>query len=128
MAARPLILIDTSVWVDHFRQPIAEIERLARAVRIIQHPFVTGELAVGDLKNPEATLAFLSQDLPRSRVATEAEFLSFLAHERLAATGIGFVDAHLLAACRLMPGTSLWSRDKRLERWARAAGVEWRDD
>ena len=122
-----MILIDTSVWVDHFRRPVAEVERLALAARIIQHPFVTGELAVGDLRNPE-DLAFLSQDLPRARVATEAEFLSFVANERLAATGIGFVDAHLLAACRLMPGTSLWSRDKRLERWARVAGVNWRGD
>ncbi len=123
-----MILVDTSVWVDHFRHPIAEIERLALAARLIQHPFVTGELAVGDLKYAEITLAFLSQDLPRARVATESEFLSFVANERLAATGIGFVDAHLLAACRLMPGSSLWSRDKRLERWARAAGVDWRGD
>ena len=123
-----MILVDTSVWVDHFRQPIADIERLALMARLIQHPFVTGELAVGDLKNPEATLAFLSQDLPRARVATETEFLGFLAKQRLAATGIGFVDAHLLAACKLMPGTSLWSRDKRLERWAQAVGVDWRGD
>ena len=123
-----MILIDTSVWVDHFRRPIADVERLARAVRIVQHPFVTGELAVGDLKYPEATLAFLSQDLTRARVATEAEFLGFLANEKLAATGIGFVDVHLLAACRLMPGTTLWSRDKRLGRWAQAVGVDWRGD
>ena len=94
-------------------------------VLLIQHPFVTGELALAGLKDAETALAFLSRDLPQARVAAESEFLEFVAQERLAATGLGFVDAHLLAACRLTPGSYLWSRDTRLERWARAAGVAW---
>ncbi|HYJ30467.1 MAG TPA: type II toxin-antitoxin system VapC family toxin [Allosphingosinicella sp.] len=120
-----MILIDTSVWVDHFREPIEEVERLAAAVLLVQHPFVTGELAVGTLKNSAATLTYLSEDLPKARMASETEFLAFVANERISGIGIGFVDAHLLASCRLMPGTLLWSRDKRLERWAEDAGVGW---
>ena len=120
-----MIVVDTSVWVDHFREPIEEVERLAAAVLLVQHPFVTGELALGTLKDRQATLAFLSRDLPQARVATEPEFLAFVAREGLAGTGIGFVDAHLLAACRLTPGTCLWSRDKRLARWALNADLAW---
>ena len=118
-----MILVDTSVWVDHLREPIEEVERLAAAVLLVQHPFVTGELALGTLKNAEAVLFYLSEDLPKARIASEPEFLAFVANERISGTGIGFVDAHLLASCRLMPGTLLWSRDKKLRRWAEKAGL-----
>jgi predicted nucleic acid-binding protein len=120
-----LILIDTSVWIDHVRKPIDELEGLLAAALIVQHPFVTGELALGDLKDREPTLTLL-QDLPAARVASNTDFLTFVAHAGLAGTGIGFVDANLLAACRLMPGTLLWSRDKRLERWADTLEIAWR--
>lgn len=117
--------MDTSVWVDHFREPIEKLEEFAAAVLLIQHPFVTGELALGTLREREATLAYLCKDLPRARVASEREFLTFVTHEGLAETGIGFVDSHLLASCRLTPGTSLWTHDKRLHRWAQESGVAW---
>ncbi|HEX2764961.1 MAG TPA: PIN domain-containing protein [Allosphingosinicella sp.] len=120
-----MIIVDTSIWVDHFREPIKELERLAAAVLLVQHPFVTGELALGTLRERATTLVYLSKDLPRARVASEGEFLTFVTRESLAETGIGFVDSHLLASCRLMPGTSLWTRDKRLARWARECGVRW---
>jgi predicted nucleic acid-binding protein len=120
-----LILVDTSVWADHFREPVQELERLAAAVMLVQHPFVTGELALGTLRQREATLIYLSEDLPRARVASEREFLTFVTRESLAETGIGFVDSHLLASCRLTPGTCLWTRDKRLARWAQKSGVAW---
>jgi predicted nucleic acid-binding protein len=120
-----LILVDTSIWIEHFRDPLPEIETLMAGVLIAQHPFVTGELALGDLKDRTVILDFLSQDLPAARIATDAEFLEFVATAGLVATGIGFVDAHLLAACRLDPGTLLWSRDKRLAWWAQNAGLAW---
>jgi predicted nucleic acid-binding protein len=120
-----LILVDTSIWVDHFREPIKELERLAASVLLVQHPFVTGELALGTLREREITLAYLCEDLPRARVASEREFLTFVTGEGLAETGIGFVDSHLLASCKLMPGTGLWTRDKRLARWALERGVAW---
>jgi predicted nucleic acid-binding protein len=120
-----LILVDTSIWVDHFRQPIKELERLAASVLLVQHPFVTGELALGSLRERESILAYLSEDLPRAQVASEREFLTFVIRENLAETGIGFVDSHLLASCKLMPETRLWARDKRLARWALERGVAW---
>jgi predicted nucleic acid-binding protein len=120
-----LILVDTSIWVDHFRKPIKELERLAASVLLVQHPFVTGELALGSLRERETTLSYLSEDLPRAQVASEREFLTFVIRESLAETGIGFVDSHLLASCKLMPGTCLWTRDKRLARWALERGVAW---
>lgn len=119
-----MILVDTSVWVDHFREPIEEMESLLGSVMLVQHPFVTGELALGNFKHRKATLALL-RALPSAKVASESDFLTFVDAARLDGTGIGFVDAHLLAACRLAPGTSLWSRDKRLERWAEAMGLAW---
>lgn len=120
-----MIVVDTSIWVDHFREPMSELEHLAAAVQLVQHPYVTGELALGTLRERDSTLAYLSQDLPRAQVASEREFLTFVAQESLAETGIGFVDSHLLASCRLMPGTCLWTCDKRLARWALQCGVAW---
>ena len=119
-----MILVDTSVWVDHFRDPVSEIHGLAAAVMLVQHPFVTGELSLGNFSDRGSALAFLGA-LPPARVASERDFLTFVDSAGLHGTGIGFVDAHLLAACRLMPGTLLWSREKRLERWAEAMGLAW---
>ena len=120
-----MILVDTSVWIDHFREPIESLTSLLAATFVLQHPYVTGELALGSFKARHHTLEFLN-DLPRPRVASQAEFLAFVDKEGLAGTGVGFIDAHLLAACRLNPGTFLWSRDKRLDRCADEAGMAWR--
>jgi predicted nucleic acid-binding protein len=119
-----MILADTSVWADHFRYPIGEMEGLLASTMLVQHPYVTGELALGNFKDRQSALGFL-RALPSARVASARDFLAFVDAARLHGTGIGFVDAHLLAACRLTPGTLLWSRDKRLERWAEAMNLAW---
>jgi predicted nucleic acid-binding protein len=80
---------------------------------VLAHRFVTGELALGSLQNREMVLGCL-QDLPQATVATDEEVMRFIAHHALFGIGIGYVDAHLLAAVRLSPGTLLWTRDKRL--------------
>ena len=121
-----MILVDTSVWIDHFKAPLAALEQLGRDEQILGHPFITGELAVGRLRNWAGTIESLKR-LLQARVASEAEFLTLLANERLAATGLGFVDVHILASCRLTPGTRLWTRDKRLHASAMALGVAWRE-
>ncbi|MEO8117772.1 MAG: type II toxin-antitoxin system VapC family toxin [Rhodoferax sp.] len=108
-----MILVDTSIWIDHLR---AGDERLARRLddgKVLAHPFVTGELALGNLRNRDAVLGAL-QDLPQANVATEAEVLRFIAEKSLFGMGIGYIDAHLLAAVLLTPGSLLWTRDKRL--------------
>lgn len=121
-----MILVDTSVWIDHFKAPVGALEDLARREQILGHPFVTGELAVGHLREWAVALDALRR-LLQAKVASENEFLTLISSERLAATGLGFVDVHLLASCRIIPGTRLWSRDKRLAKYANQLGVAWAD-
>jgi predicted nucleic acid-binding protein len=112
-----LILVDTSVWVDHLRRGDATLAALLDGGRVLTHPFVVGELALGNLQHRARVVHDLRR-LPKAAVATDPEVLTFIEEEELFGLGIGYVDAHLLAAARLSPGASLWTRDKRL----RAAG------
>lgn len=121
-----MILVDTSVWIDHFRTPVAALEHLIRAERAMCHPFILGELAVGHLRHWLEAVGAL-RALPQAKTASEGEFMALILNERLAATGLGFVDLHLLASCRATPGTKLWSRDKRLAKYAARLGVGWTD-
>ena len=108
-----MVLVDTSIWIDHLRYGDAQLSAWLNAGQVLVHPFVTGELALGSLKNRDAILVAL-QDLPQAQIATHGEVMGFIACESLFGLGIGYIDAHLLAAVRLTPGTSLWTRDKRL--------------
>jgi predicted nucleic acid-binding protein len=108
-----VILVDTSVWVDHLRKGDQALARLLDSGMVLAHPFVIGELALGNLRQHDFILAAL-QDLPRAVVVTEQEVLQFIAQHTLAGAAIGYVDAHLLAAVRLTAGATLWTRDKRL--------------
>lgn len=108
-----MILVDTSVWIDHLRHGDPELERLLHAERVLVHPFVIGELALGSLRNREIILGAL-QDLPLASTATDAEVMQFIGRENLYGLGIGYIDVHLLASTRLSPGAALWTRDKRL--------------
>ena len=80
---------------------------------VLTHPFVIGELALGNLSQRKMVLSALS-DLPRANVATEPEVLHFIDRYALFGRGVGYVDAHLLAAVRLTPEAELWTNDKRL--------------
>jgi predicted nucleic acid-binding protein len=108
-----LILVDTSVWIDHLRADNAALKRLLNAGRVLTHPFVIGELALGQMRQREIILAALS-DLPRAELATDAEVLAFINRETSFGRGIGYVDVHLLASVRLTAGAKLWTRDIRL--------------
>ncbi len=106
-----MILADTSVWVDHLRKGDQALARLLDNGMVLAHPFVIGELALGNLRQRDFILTAL-QDLPQAVVATGQDVLLFIDQHALA--GIGYVDAHLLAAVRLTAGATLWTRDKRL--------------
>ncbi len=108
-----MILVDTSVWVDHLRATDAVLASLLGATMVLTHPFIIGELALGNLRRRETVLSALS-DLPPANVATDAEVLHFIDRHTLFGRGIGYVDIHLLAAARLTTGAKLWTRDKRL--------------
>lgn len=108
-----MILVDTSIWIDHFRHGDEHLIQLLQAGRVISHTFIIGELALGCLKNRNTILDSL-KDLPQAVVATDTEVMRFIDENTLFGKGIGFIDAHLLAAARLTPGSRLWTRDKRL--------------
>ena len=108
-----MILVDTSVWVNHLRAGHVGLSRLLEAGWVLAHPWVTGELALGHLSQREEILGLLSS-LPQAKVATDAEVLAFIEHRKLYGLGIGYVDAQLLTATRLTLDARLWTVDKRL--------------
>lgn len=108
-----MILVDTSIWIDHLRASDEQLSQLLVAGQVLVHPFVMGELALGNLRNRDTVLGAL-QDMPQAAVATEPEVLRFIGEKGLFGLGIGYIDAHLLAAVLLTPGSLLWTRDKRL--------------
>lgn len=108
-----MILVDISVWVDHLRHGDVELTRFLNAGQVLTHRFVIGEMALGGLQNRNIVLSTL-RNLPQVTVASDDEVLHFIETHALFSTGIGYIDAHLLAAVRLSPGALLWTRDKRL--------------
>ena len=108
-----MILADTSVWIDHLRGVNEALGPLLQKCQILMHPFIVGEVACGNLKNRTGVLALL-QRLPQASVASEDEVLSFIETRELMGCGIGYIDAHLLAATALAPGARLWTRDRKL--------------
>ena len=121
-----MILVDTSVWVDHLRRGDAGLVSALERTSVLMHPFVVGELACGNLRDRDAVLELL-QSLPAADVAEPAEVLGFITLHALHGQGIGYVDAHLLASVALSPGARLWTRDKRLDAIARQLGCAFED-
>ena len=121
-----MILVDTSVWVDHLRTGDPQLVALLEQPGVLMHPFVIGEIACGSLKN-RALIFDLLNDLPAAAVAEAHEVLSFIEHHALDGKGIGYVDAHLLASTVLTDGAKLWSRDKRLQAVAEMLGCAYQD-
>lgn len=108
-----MILVDTSVWIDHLRTGDPELVVLLQNGRVLGHPWVTAELALGHLGRRVEILGLL-QHLPQAKAATDHEVLTLIDDHQLFGRGIGYVDAHLLAATMLTVGARLWTRDKRL--------------
>ncbi len=108
-----MILVDTSVWVDHLRAGDEELAELLNSAQVSAHPFVVGELACGNLRDRAEVLRLL-QDLPQTPVARDAEVLFFIEQHRLMGRGVGYIDAHLLAATALSDSARFWTRDQRL--------------
>jgi predicted nucleic acid-binding protein len=106
-----VILVDTSVWVQHLRHGVTHLEELLLTEEVLMHPFVEGEIACGSPRNRREILRLVGQ-LPRASVAEHGEVLTLTDQMRLYARGIGWIDAHLLAMLSRSP---LWSHDRRLE-------------
>ena len=116
-----MILVDTSVWIDHLRRGEPRLEAALDDSQVLMHPMVLGELACGNLEPCAEVLALLRQ-LPVAFAATTDEALFFIERHALMGRGIGFVDVHLLASVALSPPTRLWTRDKRLDGVAHGLG------
>jgi predicted nucleic acid-binding protein len=115
------VLIDTSVWIDHLRTGNEVLAELLAGDNVLIHPFVIGEIALGNLRNRKAVLTSLDA-LARPMLATHEEVLSMIDAQKLNGLGIGWIDAHLVASA-LMTGGSLWTRDGRLNAAAERCGV-----
>jgi predicted nucleic acid-binding protein len=108
-----LIIPDTSIWVDHLRRGEPLLVNQLDKNCIATHGFVIGELACGNLRARQTIIALL-QALPRIKTATDDEVLWFIERHQLMGKGVGYVDAHLLAATAMDGNAKLWTRDKRL--------------
>ena len=109
-----MILVDTSVWIDHLRHGDHKLSTLLDRNCVLMHPMVVGELACGNLKD-RGVLLGLWANLPAIQVVSDKEALYFLERNQLMGKGIGFVDLHLLAAVSLSSEAYLWTKDKRLQ-------------
>jgi len=118
-----ILLVDTSVWVDHLRKGDDALVSALKHDAVVMHPHVVGELALGSLKDRFAVLALL-RNLPQAIVATDDEVQTMIEDFSLFGRGIGYTDAHLLAATRLTTAAQLWTRDKRLRAVAGDLGVK----
>jgi len=111
-----MVLVDTSVWVQHLRQGSPALARLLNDGQVVCHSFVVGELACGNLRNRSEILVLLNS-LPRAETATHEEILQFIDTNRLMGKGLGYVDIHLLASA-VLTGVEFWTLDKRLRQAA----------
>jgi len=120
-----MILVDTSAWIDHLNKADRVLSALLLENEVLMHPLIIGELAMGTLQPRESILATL-RCLPKIASVSHDEALHFIGRHRLHGFGIGYIDAHLLAAVRLTPGSALWTRDRRLREVAERLGLSFK--
>lgn len=118
-----MILPDTSIWIDHLRQPDSRLTKILAHKNALCHPFIVGEIALGAIPRRSFVLVQL-QALRRPRIATHGEVLAMIEYHSLYRRGLGYTDAHLLASTMLTPDTKLWTRDKRLRAAAKELGID----
>ncbi len=116
-----MILVDTSVWIDHFRNGNDALATLLRHAEVVCHRFIVGELACGNLRHRDEIL-FLLAALPTVTLADHDEVMTFIEHNGLMGAGIGWIDAHLLAST-ILADVTLWTLDRPLAAAARSLGV-----
>jgi predicted nucleic acid-binding protein len=117
-----VILVDTSVWIDHLHRADTALVGLLEEAQVCTHPMVIEELALGTLRRRQEVLDSLGS-LPAAPVAAHDEVLAFVDAHGLFGVGLSLVDAHLLAAARLGETTHVWTRDLRLRAAAGRLGV-----
>lgn len=116
------VLVDSSVWIDHLRRTEPRLVGLLEGNRVLGHPGVRGEISLGSLADRQTVLGLLAR-LPAAEVAADDEVAAMIETRQLSSRGLGYIDAHLLAATLLTPAAVLWARDKRLIKAAEDLGV-----
>ena len=116
------LLVDSGIWIDHWRRNDTDLHDALMEERVLGHPFVTGEIAMGSLNDRHDVLYLLTR-LPQAEQARDEEVFELVEQRRLFSLGLGWVDAHLLASALLTPETKLWTRDRRLREAATRLGV-----
>lgn len=117
-----MIIVDTSIWVDHFRRANEEIGRLLIMGQVVLHPFVYGELLLGGVP-VQGAIGELLREMPVPSTASPAEAAAFISWAKLSGTGVGYVDSHLLLSARMDFGGKVMTRDKSLLAEATRLGV-----
>lgn len=117
-----MILVDTSIWIDHLRSSNERLTRLLETGFVLGHTWVIGEIALGHLRRRREVLQLLLS-LPRAVLASDEEVVAFVERNELHGTGVGYVDAQLLASTLLTPGARLWTQEQSLASIARRLGV-----
>lgn len=118
-----MILADTSVWIDHLNRGDSKLRQLLNADELVMHPFVLGEVALGVVPDRPAALMTMG-DLQFAHIARDAEVRRMIEDLALQGTGIGYLDAHLLASVLLTPETQLWTRDRALRKVAHQLSLD----
>lgn len=120
-----MILVDTSVWIDHFRKSEPILVEALETESVLTHPLVIGELACGNLRNRAEILDLIAR-LPRPPIATDAEALELIDRYRLFSKGVGYLDVQILASTLLISGARLWTKDLRLASIASELRISYR--
>ena len=116
------VLLDTSVWIRHFKTSNLRVVQLLESELVVSHEFVVAEMACGSLKSREETLGYLKELIALPTVSTQ-EAMLLVESRKLYSRGIGLIDAHLLASALIVPDTQLWTADKRLASIAQELGI-----
>ncbi|HBC88634.1 MAG TPA: VapC toxin family PIN domain ribonuclease [Lentisphaeria bacterium] len=117
-----MVLVDTSVWIDHFRNNNIKLTEILISEEVSCHPFIIGELACGNIKNRKEILSLLKA-LPTLPKAGDEEILFFIETHNISGKGLGLIDVHLLASC-LFKNAALWTLDRKLKETAILCGIE----
>ena len=117
-----MILVDTSVWIDHLRKPDPRLQELLQNDEVAAHPYVVMELALGSIACRTEVISNLSL-LPQAQVAESDELFTLIETRALYRKGIGVTDLHLIASALFDPSLSIWTRDRRLGEIASTFGI-----
>ena len=118
-----MILVDTSIWIDHLHHSDEDLKELLLSSQVCIHPYILGELSCGNISNRKEILSLL-RALPTIDTVLDEEVFTLIERNKLYGKGLGFIDVHLLASA-LIHNVLIWTRDKSLEREVKELGINW---